>query len=518
MINLFLFPCKIERFLVQLLYKFSRINKTQKTTPIGSGTMLFNSLSYAIFLPVVFCVYWVLPHKWRWVLLLTASYYFYMSWNPKYIILILGTTIISYLAAIVLEKTCSPQRKKLILLVTAIICLGVLFIFKYFNFALDSVCKVLNIFSINWTPGVMQLLLPVGISFYSFQTLSYVIDVYRERIPAEKHLGYYATFISFFPQLVAGPIERTSNLLPQIKNKKVFREEQAFDGIKLMIWGYFKKMVIADLVGKYVDMIYADLYSHEGFALAIVIFFFTIQIYCDFSGYSSIAIGSAKLMGINLMDNFKSPYCSASIKEFWSRWHISLSTWFRDYVYIPLGGNRCGKIRHSINLMVTFITSGLWHGANWTFVVWGGMHGLAQIVENIFVERLNKMKKYKIGKFTSWLIIFLFCNFAWVFFRADSIAGAFYVITHFTSGIMAPIDYLREGFAVLDISILRLCYICVMLLILFIVDGLSYKKSVLERLKAKKGWVQWIIYMALSLLVILFAQKGEAAEFVYFQF
>ncbi len=335
--------------------------------------MLFNSLAFAIFLPIVFCVYWALPHKFRWPLLLIASYYFYMSWDPKYIVLILFTTAISFIAALLIEKFESIKTKKLILIISIMLCLAVLLYFKYFNFFVNSFVMIFDIFAIKLHPITVSVLLPVGISFYTFQTLSYVIDVYKENVKAEHNFGIYATFISFFPQLVAGPIERTSNLLPQIKSEKKFNYESATYGLKLMVWGFFKKLAIADVVSVYVDRAYSSLHTCTGFDLVVALFFFTIQIYCDFSGYSDIAIGTAKLLGINLMTNFKSPYYSLSIKEFWGRWHISLSTWFRDYVYIPLGGNRCSKLKRDRNLILTFLASGLWHGANWTYIVWGGV-------------------------------------------------------------------------------------------------------------------------------------------------
>lgn len=338
--------------------------------------MLFNSFSFAIFLPIVFIVYWLIPQRLRWGLLLIASYYFYMSWNPKYIVLILGTTFVSYITGILIEREKMIYKKKLYLICSIILCMGVLFLFKYFNFFVISVSDILSSISIKWHPVTLKLLLPVGISFYTFQTMSYVIDVYRGDIKAEKHFGYYATFISFFPQLVAGPIERSENLLPQIKQRCQFDEQKASDGLKLMLWGYYKKVVIADTLAPYVDMVYGQLKYYQGFALVIVIFFFSLQIYCDFSGYSDIAIGTAKLFGIDLMKNFDAPYFSKSIKEFWKRWHISLSTWFRDYIYIPLGGNKCSKVRHYINLLVTFLVSGLWHGAEWSFIYRGGYMAL----------------------------------------------------------------------------------------------------------------------------------------------
>lgn len=302
-------------------------------------------------------------------------------------------TVISYSAGLILEKCNNPKYKKKILIGSIIGCLLVLFFFKYFNFTSRTISAVLSKFAIQLQPITLNLLLPVGISFYTFQVISYIIDVYKKNIKAESNFGIYATFVSFFPQLVAGPIERTSNLLPQIKKQHKFDEELALSGAKLMLWGYFKKLVIADNVAQYVDLVYENLANYKGFDLLLATFFFTIQIYCDFSGYSDIAIGTARLFGINLTINFKSPYLSSSIKEFWSRWHISLSTWFRDYIYIPLGGNRCSKVKQIFNLLVTFLVSGLWHGANWTFVIWGGIHGLAQVIENILAKWLIPFRK-----------------------------------------------------------------------------------------------------------------------------
>lgn len=322
--------------------------------------MLFNSLQYAIFLPIVFIIYWAIPNRYRWFLLLIASYYFYMSWNPKYVVLILGTTLISYFASLLIERSDSKKKKQIILFIAAFVCLGVLFVFKYFNFAIESFCSLFSCFGIELHPTTLKLLLPVGISFYTFQTMSYVIDVYRGDVKAEHHFGYYATFISFFPQLVAGPIERTSNLLPQIKAEHKFNYDEAMYGAELMLLGFFKKIAVADIVSVYVDNGFHKLRTCTNFDLLLISLLFTIQIYCDFSGYSDIAIGSAKLLGIDLMSNFKSPYFSSTLKEFWGRWHISLSTWFRDYVYIPLGGNRCSKIRCDLNLFITFLISGLW--------------------------------------------------------------------------------------------------------------------------------------------------------------
>lgn len=285
--------------------------------------MLFNSLAFAVFLPIVFILYWAVPHKFRWPVLLVSSYYFYMSWNPEYVILIFLTTVVSYGAALGIERAKKKRTKRWILLLALGVCLGILFTFKYFNFFSASVTSLLSLFAIRLSPVTVNLLLPVGISFYTFQTLSYVIDVYRGDVPAERNLGVYAAFVSFFPQLVAGPIERTGNLLPQITSEKTFDQAKASYGLKLMAWGFFKKLAVADVLGSYVDAAYGSLSACTGFDLLTAIVFFTIQIYCDFSGYSDIAVGTAKLLGIDLMTNFKSPYFSLSIKEFWSRWHIS---------------------------------------------------------------------------------------------------------------------------------------------------------------------------------------------------
>ncbi|MBR0315952.1 MAG: MBOAT family protein [Synergistaceae bacterium] len=474
--------------------------------------MLFNSWQYGIFLPVVFGIYWLLPHRLRWILLFVASYYFYMSWNAKYVVLILFTTIVSYLAAILIEYrknvTCTPPKITLILTLTA--CLGILFVFKYFNFFSESFVNFAKIFSIQLHPVTLKLLLPVGISFYTFQTLSYVIDVYKGNVKAEKHFGIYATFISFFPQLVAGPIERTNNLLPQIKAKHEFNYEQATYGLKLMAWGFFKKLVIADNLAIYSDKVFNNVYDFKGFALILAAFFFTIQIYCDFSGYSDIARGTAKLFGIELMENFKCPYFSSSIREFWSRWHISLSTWFRDYVYIPLGGNRVGKFRHYFNLMITFMISGLWHGANWTFVIWGGLHGLAQIFENVFTRKPKNYQPHGLERVLKVLITFTFCMFAWVFFRAQNLNEAIYVFGNMFRGFSVHLG--------IGIGLMGLCRVIMYVLILILWDYFSLERDVIIRVSSlKKPFLRYVFYFGLVTLLIMLRAINNT-EFVYFQF
>lgn len=479
--------------------------------------MLFNSFAFAVFLPIVFVIYWCLPHKFRWILILGASYYFYMSWNAKYVVLILFTTIISFVSSLFLEKSKSKKIKKLILSLTAVICLGVLFFFKYFNFVSDSVVTLLNMFALKIEPVTLQLLLPVGISFYTFQTLSYVIDVYKGDVAAEHHFGYYAAFISFFPQLVAGPIERTSNLLPQIKAKHKFDYNQASYGLKLMAWGFFKKIIIADSLSKYVSKIYDAPQNFTGFALVLATLFFTLQIYCDFSGYSDIAIGTSKLLGINLMTNFKSPYFAQSVKEFWGRWHISLSTWFRDYIYIPLGGNRVSKIRNVYNLMVTFLASGLWHGANWTFVAWGGIHGAAQAIENFVIPK-NRRKSTGIVWWFRVLFVFLFASFAWIFFVSNSIGDACYVISNMFYGISRPLEYMKQGLSVMELPVYDMICLPISIFILAIFDYFSMKQDVIISISSKNIVFRWAIYGLFVLWIMMNVTVDNAAEFIYFQF
>ena len=358
----------------------------------------------------------------------------------------------------------------------------------------------------------------MGISFYTFQTLGYVIDVYKGKVPAEHHFGYYATFVSFFPQLVAGPIERTNSLLPQIKERHYFDYEKATYGLKLMAWGYYKKLVIADAVSAYVRHIYDSPQKYAGFSLVLATLLFSIQIYCDFSGYSDIAIGTAKLFGITLTTNFRSPYFSDSIKEFWRRWHISLSTWLRDYVYIPLGGNQRGRLRNAGNLLITFLVSGLWHGANWTFVVWGGIHGVLQILEEALVPDVKRKDTGRVVMLVRMFIVFALVTFAWIFFVSHSIGDVFYVIAHMGEGVTSPVSYIYKGIIDIGISARDLIKVCFTVLILAVYDYLSLNKDVIECISRWNVFVRWAIYVGFTLVLVFFSHKGVAAEFVYFQF
>ncbi len=479
--------------------------------------MLFNSWQYGIFFPVIFILYWFIPKNFRWFLLFIASYYFYMSWSAKYVVLILFTTVISYLAGILIDKSQNQRLRKIILILTFVSCLGVLFVFKYFNFFSETFTQILNAFSIKLHPVTLNLLLPVGISFYTFQTLGYVLDVYRKNITPEKNFGIYATFISFFPQLVAGPIERSKNLLPQIKNahEKIFNYEQAAYGIKLMTFGFFKKLVIADVIAIQADRIFADIHEYEGFALILAVIFFTVQIYCDFSGYSDIARGCAKMLGIELMENFKSPYFSASIHEFWARWHISLSTWFRDYLYIPLGGNRCSKLRHYFNVLITFLISGLWHGANLTFLIWGFVHGAAQIFENMFTNS-KRLENYPHNLFW-WLrviCVFMFVVTTWTFFRANTINEAVYIFQNCFNGLSDLKSYLIAGSKTFGGK--KIILFVLSLLALF--DYFSLKHDVIKAITSSKYLIlRYAFYFGLVTMILFFRATNEV-DFVYFQF
>lgn len=390
--------------------------------------MIFNSLDFAVFLPVVFLLYWLGLRqnlKVQNALILVASYVFYGWWDWRFLSLILFSTIVDFWVGNGLAKEENPRRRKLLLWTSIGVNLGFLGFFKYYNFFLENFIAAFTLFGTPLEVSTLHIILPVGISFYTFQTLSYSIDIYYRKLKPTKDFIAFAAFVSFFPQLVAGPIERASNLLPQFYQKRHLSPKQALDGLHQIFWGLFKKIVIADRLSIAVNEFYNFPEEYHGLTLVLGTIFFAFQIYCDFSGYSDIAIGTARLFGFDLMTNFRTPYFSRSIGEFWRRWHISLSTWFRDYVYIPLGGNRVAKWRWYYNLFITFLVSGLWHGANWTFVVWGALHGLVLMAETQF--DFSKPKSPLLNGW-NWLRTFVIVCLAWVFFRANSIQDAFYVL------------------------------------------------------------------------------------------
>ena len=477
--------------------------------------MLFNSFEFAIFLPIVFAVFWLVPDRWRNPVILVASYYFYMSWNAKYVVLILGCTVISYTAGRLMDQNSGvfAKHRKAVLAVSVILCLLILGYFKYYNFAAETVMHICGLFGAEDVDLLRDILLPVGISFYTFQSVGYMADVYKKRVSAEKNFFDYAAFVSYFPQLVAGPIERTENLLPQIKASKKFEYDKAAYGMKLMVWGFYKKLVVADVLAPYVNTVYNNVHAHTGFDLILGIFFHTIQIYCDFSGYSDIARGASALFGIRLMKNFDSPFFSRSVSELWRRWHISLTSWFRDYVYIPLGGSRKGALRKDINLLIAFFLSGLWHGSSWHFVLWGTVHGLAQIVESRAKAPLDKLRASRAGTVFCILYTDLVFIIALVFFRAPSVSDALYAFGHFFTGLGSGSFFLNRMHLWPPQAVL----ITLSVILLFVFDAVNMKTDVIELIGKKKPVIRYTVYISM-LLIIMFLKASGNAEFVYFQF
>lgn len=492
--------------------------------------MLFNSYSFMLFFPIVLCIYFVIPKKARHVWLLVASYYFYMGWNAKYAILIAISTIVTYLGGLCIEKR--KEKRKWIVAGVVLINLSILFFFKYFDFFLGNVNRILSLFGANSLQKGFDILLPVGISFYTFQALGYTIDVYRGTIKAEKNFLKYALFVSFFPQLVAGPIERSGNLLRQINRVeqiKLWNYRRITEGAVLMLWGYFLKMVIADRVSIVVDQVYDSYWMYGSVEIIIASVLFAIQIYCDFASYSQIAIGAAKIMGFELMENFNTPYFASSIRNFWRRWHISLSTWLRDYVYIPLGGSRCSKVRKYLNLLLTFLISGLWHGANWTYVVWGMIHGIYQIVEDAtesvrdkLVLKLHIMTNNFSYRFGQILVTFVLTDFAWIFFRANYLSDACQmigrIVTKWNPWVLFDGSVYNLGLNITEVHILL-----VALIVLFLVDLVRYKKQVtLDMfLSTQNLWFRFAVIFGLLFFILIYGEYGpgfSAKQFIYFQF
>ena len=485
--------------------------------------MLFNSFNFIVFFLVVSVLYFILPHKVRWILLLAGSLIFYMAWNPYLIVLILFTVFVNYISALDIYTQRSRKRKKQTLLLAMIINFSLLFVFKYLGFMNDT---LLALFGDNWPIETLNIILPMGISFYTFQAAAYTIDVYRGEIKPEKHFGRFALFIMFFPQLVAGPIERSKNLLPQFYEKHIFDLNRVVSGIRIMLWGFFKKIVIADRAATAVNTIYNSAGSYTGLYLTAATLLFTFQIYCDFSGYSDIAKGCARVLGFRLMDNFRNPYFSKSIKEFWRRWHISLSTWFMDYVYIPLGGNREGEAKKYRNLIITFLVSGLWHGANWTFVVWGALHGFYQVIGQLTLRFRNRIKaklhirKNFVGKIISTLITFGFVSVGWVFFRANTISDAFYILSHMAESITGWWDkqYLFEVATGMGLNIFEMVMLIFALAFLMLSEMLCGKRAVYDVVEKKNMAVRIAFYAITAVFILSAGVFYEAGAFIYFQF
>jgi D-alanyl-lipoteichoic acid acyltransferase DltB (MBOAT superfamily) len=481
--------------------------------------MLFNSWQFLIFFPLVVVAYFLLPYRFRWMLLLGASYYFYMCWKPEYALLLVLSTVIDYYTGIQMGKAASRRQRKFYLGVSLSSNLGILFLFKYFNFLNASARAVFDQFNIFYNVPMFELLLPVGISFYTFQTLSYSIDVYRGRIAPEKHLGMFALYVTFFPQLVAGPIERSTNLLPQFYRQHNVDRHRIIDGLKLMLWGFFKKIVIADRLAAYVNQAYNHPAGASGVDLLVATYFFAFQIYCDFSGYSDIAIGAARVMGFELMENFRRPYLAKSIAEFWQRWHISLSTWFKDYLYVPLGGNRVAKWRWCCNLFVVFLVSGLWHGANWTFVIWGALHGF-YLVFSILTSnlrgkllqalRLDRLKG--LVQVSRILLTFHLVLFSWIFFRANNLAEAFLIIGKVSRAVVGA---LRLD-ALPAVSLVEARALLLLLGFVILMNFCERWRRSLDALLRNRH--AGIVAVSLLFWVILVWGAFNNQQFIYFQF
>ncbi len=488
--------------------------------------MLFNSTQYAIFFPIVVAIYFAVPHRFRWALLLLASYYFYMCWKPGYVVLIIISTVIDYAAGLLMGAASSQTVRRRYLILSLCSNLGMLFFFKYYNFFNDSLRLVTDKLDLGISLPATHFLLPVGLSFYTFQSLTYTIGVYRGTVKVERRLGIFAAYVCFFPQLVAGPIERAQNLLPQFFEKHRFDYDNATDGLKLIMWGLFKKSVIADRLAQLVDQVYNQPGEYEGLGLAIATLFFAVQIYCDFSGYSDMAIGSAQMLGFRLMENFRRPYYATSSADFWRRWHISLSTWFRDYLYIPLGGNRVSVPRWYLNIMIVFALSGLWHGASWKFLAWGALHGSYMIVGQVSrpvrercvsLLRLSSCPGLHRGLQT--LTTFGLVTFAWIFFRANSISDAFYIIGHLLTGWDVVFDASRLADSVFSLGLPQNEFLLVLAMIAILECGhLLQSRGNVRRMLARHPLVlRWTAYSALLWIIFLFGVFRHR-EFIYFTF
>ncbi len=481
--------------------------------------MLFNSISFAIFLPIVFFLYWFMTNKnlkLQNLLLLVASYYFYACWDWRFMFLLMFSTFLDYYTGLKIEESKNQNLRKFWLWLSVGINLGFLGFFKYYNFFAESFAEMLQNFGLQVNPWTLKVILPVGISFYTFHGLSYVLDIYFKRIKAERNFVEYAVFVSFFPLLVAGPIERATHLLPQIKVKREFSYEKAVDGMRQILWGLFKKMVIADNCAVFANQIFANSATASGSELVLGALFFTFQIYGDFSGYSDIALGTARLFGIDLLRNFAFPYFSRDIAEFWRRWHISLSSWFRDYLYIPLGGSKGGNWMRIRNTFAIFLVSGFWHGANWTFIIWGFLNALFIMPSIILKTNRNNLEIVAMNKLIpslrdvfNILLTFSLTVFAWIFFRAESVHHAIeYIVGIFNASLFTVPDVKTAAYATLIL-------IAFFMLIEWI--GREHQFALQDFLVKKPRFIRWLFYGFIILLIGLFLQTHET-PFIYFQF
>ncbi|MDO4301458.1 MAG: MBOAT family O-acyltransferase [Clostridia bacterium] len=479
--------------------------------------MLFNSLDFIIFFMIVVFLHYVLPHKFRWIMLLTASCIFYMCWRAELIVLILFSTLANWGISLLIDKY--RHRGKGLLILSIIINFGLLFIFKYMMFINHTFMVLYEYMGWNYPVSDFNIILPMGISFYTFQAASYTIDIYRNDYPPERNYFKFTLFVTFFPQLVAGPIERADRLLNQLFTVKRINVNNFSDGIKLMIMGYFKKIVIADRSAVLVNAVFNNCREYNGLSFIIAAFFFAFQIYGDFSGYSDIARGCARILGIDLMYNFDRPYFSKSIKEFWRRWHISLSTWFRDYVYIPLGGSRCSRGRKYLNLMITFLVSGLWHGANWTYVLWGGLHGLYQVIGDVKNMIIPKWNNFVINFFRV-IITFILVVFAWIFFRANTIGDSFYIVSNLFNDIgnITDLQYLYEMFNNFGLQMFEIVIVTGAIAVLIFSEIISCKMDIHKLMNRAPFVLRFAYYYILVIIIFGMGVFSGGGQFIYFQF
>lgn len=480
--------------------------------------MLFNSIPFLIYFPVVVLLYFAISDKIKNYWLLAASLFFYACWNPKYLCLLLLSIVVTYISSLLIAKAQKQSLQKLWLILCILINLSILFFFKYYNFAIESVCAVFSKTGLTITFSALDLVLPVGISFYIFQALGYTFDVYRGDVPCEKNLFQYALFISFFPQLVAGPIERSGHLLRQFDKVHRFDAKKAQSGLVLMMLGFFEKLVVADTAAIAANYVFANFRQMSALQLIIGIVIFAVQIYGDFGGYSHIAIGAARVMGFDLMDNFKQPYFATSIKDIWRRWHISLSGWFRDYLYFPLGGGRKGTVRKYFNLCVVFVVSGLWHGASWHYVFWGMLNGIYQALEDLWDKLTGK--RWKAPKWLSIARTFALWNVALIFFRSPSLREAFayvwYVLTKWEHPLNG-LHYAAFGFTAVEAAVFLIAAITLW----FVDDRRERGRDLCEWLCKTKAYVRWPVCLLVCLFIVIVAFRSfgqGAANFIYFQF
>ena len=488
-------------------------NKPPNHSEPVTDNVLFNSIQFLIFFPLVCIAYFALPHRWRWLFLLAASCYFYMAFIPIYILILLVTILIDYFAALFIESSRGGRRRAGLALSIVSTCL-VLFFFKYYDFVISNLNALASLSGLNAALVPLGLILPIGLSFHTFQSLSYVVEVYRGQQKPERHFGIYALYVMFFPQLVAGPIERPQNLLHQFYEPHSFDYERVRNGLRMMLWGFFKKVVVADRLALYVNTVYANLSHHTGSTIAVATVFFAFQIYCDFSGYSDIAIGAARVLGFELMKNFDKPYFARSISEFWRRWHISLSTWFKDYLYVPLGGNRASRPRWVLNILITFVVSGLWHGAAWTYIIWGGLNGMYLVISSLsqparraVAARVGLAARPAIHAGVQILCTFVLTCIAWVFFRAPDFEAA-----------IAALERMALNHGPLFLGGARdLIYGGIGIVMVLGMDSWMGRRTIDEALESRTRVQRWLIYLGL-LVWIVCAGVFNASQFIYFQF